>query len=258
MKNNRIVLVTGASSGIGKATAKVFAKNGFRLIICGRRKEKLIDLALELKQLYNSEVQTLSFDIRDQQACEKAWNSLIAEWQKVDILVNNAGLAKGLAAFHEGELEHWETMIDTNVKGLIYITRLISPGMVDRKSGHIVNICSTAGHETYPMGNVYCATKHAVDALTKSMRLDFYKHGLKVSQVSPAHVEETEFALNRFDGNQEKASIYQDFNPLTSKDVAEAIFFICNQPPHVNIQDILMMGTQQAASNFIDRSGRIY
>lgn len=212
----------------------------------------------ELQSDYGIQLKTLCFDIRTASACKNAWNSLPDDWKKVDILINNAGLAKGLAPLHEGEHEHWETMIDTNVKGLLYISRLISPGMVERRKGHVINVCSTAGHETYPMGNVYCATKHAVDALTKSMRLDFYKFGLKVSQVSPAHVEETEFALNRFDGDGDKAKIYDDFNPLTSADVANAIFFICNQPPHVNIQDILMMGTQQAGSNFIDRSGRIY
>ena len=256
--NNKIVFITGATSGIGKATARIFAENNFSLILCGRREERLNELKGYLQKKFGVDIQTLSFDIRKADACAKAWNSLPDSWKKVDILINNAGLAKGLAPLHQGDHDHWETMIDTNVKGLLYISRLISPGMVERKSGHIVNVCSTAGHETYPMGNVYCATKHAVDALTKSMRLDFYKYGLKVSQVSPAHVEETEFALNRFDGDDNKAKIYEDFNPLKSEDVANAIFYICNQPPHVNIQDILMMGTQQAGSNFIDRSGRIF
>jgi len=256
--SSKIVFITGATSGIGKATARIFAQNNFSLILCGRREDRLNELKEELKLKHGVHVQILRFDIRDADACTTAWNSLPDDLKKVDILINNAGLAKGLALLHEGEHEHWETMIDTNVKGLLYISRLISPGMVERRNGHIINVCSTAGHETYPMGNVYCATKHAVDALTKSMRLDFYKFGLKVSQVSPAHVEETEFALNRFDGDSDKAKIYDDFNPLTSVDVANAIFFICNQPPHVNIQDILMMGTQQAGSNFIDRSGRIY
>jgi|SRR5690606_23219801 len=174
----------------------------------------------------------------------------------VDILINNAGLAKGLSPVHEGDLAHWEQMIDTNVKGLLYVTRLISPGMVIRRSGHIINICSTAGKEVHPNGNVYCATKFAVEALTRSMRADLYTHGIRVSQVSPGHVEETEFARVRFDGNAEKANIYRDFNPLTSRDVAEAIYFIASRPPHVNIQDILMMGTQQAGSTMIDRTGR--
>ncbi|MBP7184917.1 MAG: SDR family NAD(P)-dependent oxidoreductase, partial [Saprospiraceae bacterium] len=178
--------------------------------------------------------------------------------KNIDILINNAGLALGLNPIHEGKIEHWETMIDTNVKGLLYMTRLISPHMVEKRKGHIINICSTAGKETYPNGNVYCATKFAVDTLTKSMRIDLHTFGVRVSQVSPGHVEETNFALTRFEGDKERAKIYSNFNPLKSKDVADAIYYIASRPPYVNIQDILMMGTQQANSTFIDRSGRKY
>jgi NADP-dependent 3-hydroxy acid dehydrogenase YdfG len=253
----KLVFITGATSGIGQATAKIFAKNGYNLIITGRRNERLSEVSQRLVRKYGSEVKTLCFDIRHNDEVNAAWQSLDPNWQVVDILVNNAGLAKGFDPIYNGQLNHWETMIDTNIKGLLYITRLVSPGMVERKSGHIINLCSTAGHEVYPNGNVYSATKFAVDALTKSMRLDLYKHGIKVSQVSPGHVEETEFALVRFDGDAQKAKIYEDFTPLRSKDVADAIFYLASRPKHVNIQHILMMSTQQAGSNFVDRSGRM-
>lgn len=253
---SKIAFITGASSGIGKATAHIFAKNGYNLIITGRRKERLEEVKSKLVKKYGVDITALCFDIRDHAAVKKAYKSLKADWKKIDILVNNAGLAKGFSPIHEGNTDDWETMIDTNIKGLLYITRLVSPDMVTRKKGHIINICSTAGHEVYPNGNVYSATKYAVDALTKSMRLDLYKHGLRVSQISPGHVEETEFALVRFDGDEKRAKIYEDFVPLKSKDVAETIFFVATRPKHVNIQDVLIMSTQQAGSNFIDRSGR--
>ena len=251
----KTVLITGAASGIGLATAREFASHGYDLILTGRREEKLIAIKEELEIKYQASIQILSFDVRIQEECAAAVSSIK---QPIDVLINNAGLAKGLDFIHEGNLDHWEQMIDTNVKGLLYMTRLISPGMVERKSGHIINICSTAGKEVYPKGNVYCATKFAVDALTKAIRADLYTHSIRVSQVSPGHVEETEFARVRFDGDTEKASIYNDFNPLTSKDVAEAIYFIASRPPHVNVQDILMMGTQQAGSMMVDRTGRKY
>jgi len=258
-KHVRIAFITGATSGIGAASAKEFAKAGYNLILTGRRKEKLSKIKEKLSYKYGVEIKTLSFDLRDPKETEKAWNSLPKNWQsKIAILLNNAGGAKGKDPIHEGRLDHWEQMIDTNIKGLLYITRLISPVMVNNKKGHIINICSTAGHEVYPKGNVYCATKHAVDALTKGMRLDLHQYGIRVAQISPAHVEETEFALNRFDGNKAKSKIYEDFNPLTSKDVAKTILFVASQPKHVNIQDVLMMGTQQASSYVIDRSGRRY
>ena len=253
---SKIVLITGATSGIGKATSARFAKQGYNLILTGRRLAILEELKKKYKRKYAIKVKILSFDIRDAAATKKAVNSLDSNWKKIDILLNNAGLAKGFDPIHKGKLSDWETMIDTNVKGLLYMTRLISPGMVKRRSGHIINICSTAGHEVYPKGNVYCATKHAVDALTKGMRLDLTEYGIKVSQISPGAVEETEFALNRFDGDAEKAKIYEDYNPLTSRDVSRTIYFVATQPNHVNIQDVLMMGSQQASSTQIDRSGR--
>ncbi len=253
---SKIVLITGATSGIGKATSAKFAKQGYNLILTGRRLSILEELKKKYKRKYAIKVKILSFDVRDSAATKKAISSLDSHWKKVDILINNAGLAKGFDPIHKGKISDWETMIDTNVKGLLYMTRLISPGMVKRCSGHIINICSTAGHEVYPKGNVYCATKHAVDALTKGMRLDLSQYKIKVSQISPGAVEETEFALNRFDGDTEKSKIYEDYNPLTSRDVARTIYFVATQPAHVNIQDVLMMGTQQASSTVIDRSGR--
>lgn len=252
------IFITGASSGIGRACAEIFGSHGHPLIVAGRRREKLEKLRDQLVAEFGIEVQVLCFDIRDSKACRKAWESLEEKWKRPDLLINNAGLAKGFHPIHEGLEEDWETMIDTNIKGLLYITRLVAPTMVDRKKGQIINVCSTAGHETYPNGNVYCATKHAVDALTKSMRLDLHTHGIRVGQVSPGHVEETEFAITRFGGDKEKAAIYKDFNPLRSRDVAEAIYFIYSRPAQVNVQDIQLMGTQQASSNFIHRSGRIY
>jgi NADP-dependent 3-hydroxy acid dehydrogenase YdfG len=250
------VIVTGATSGIGKQTAIIFAKHGYNVAITGRRKDKLKELKNYLTDKYGVEIMDLCFDIRNFEAVKKAITGLKKSWKKIDVLVNNAGLAKGLHPIHEGRLEDWETMIDTNIKGLLYITRLVSPIMVEHKSGHIINVCSTAGKEVYPNGNVYSATKFAVDALTKSIRIDLYQHGIRVGQVSPGHVEETEFALVRFDGDQKRASIYNDFTPLRSKDVAEVIYFMASRLKHVNIQDVLMMSSQQAGSTFIDRSGR--
>jgi NADP-dependent 3-hydroxy acid dehydrogenase YdfG/tetratricopeptide (TPR) repeat protein len=255
-QRNEIVLITGATSGIGKATAIEFARHGYRLIITGRRAELLFDLRNQLETDFGVEVLPLVFDVRDQRAVEGNLTQLPESWRAIDILINNAGLAKGLAPIHEGELHHWETMIDTNIKGLLYVSQIISRGMVERRKGHIVNLSSSAGKEAYPNGNVYCATKFAVEALTKSMRFDLYKFGIRVSQVSPGHVEDTEFALNRFDGDPEKAKIYNDFQPLTATDVAEAIWFIASRPAHVNVQDVYMFGTQQASATVVDRSGR--
>lgn len=251
-----LVLITGATSGIGKATAEIFALNGYRLILTGRRVDRLVALKDHLETSYGTDILLLPFDVRDPGAVEAALTSLPDTFSEVDILVNNAGLAKGLAPIHEGQLDHWETMIDTNIKGLLYVTRLISPGMVQRRRGHIINVCSSAGREAYPNGNVYCATKFAVDALTKSIRFDLHPYDIRVSQVSPGHVEETEFALNRFDGDADRAKIYQDFQPLKSSDVADAIFYLATRPPHVNIVDIQMFATQQASSMVINRNGR--
>lgn len=250
------VLITGATSGIGRATAVEFARHGYRLILTGRRADRLADLKTQLETGFGSAVLPLVFDVRDPDAVRDTLENLPESWRDIDILVNNAGLAKGLSPIHEGNLLHWETMIDTNLKGLLYVTRCIAPGMVRRRKGHIINVGSSAGKEVYPNGNVYCATKFAVDALSRAMRYDLYQHNIRVSQVSPGHVEETEFALNRFDGDVAKARIYDDFQPLKAGDIAEVIYFMATRPPHVNIQDILLFGTQQAGSMAIDRSGR--
>lgn len=255
-KVDQTVLITGATSGIGQATARLFTEKGYRVILTGRRRERLELFRTQLVEQYQAEVQTRAFDVRSEQECREALSTLEGPWSEIDVLVNNAGKAKGLAPIHQGELRHWEEMIDTNLKGLLYMTRLVAPRMVERGSGHIINICSTAGKEVYPDGNVYNATKYGVDALTKAMRIDLHQHGVRVGMVSPAHVEETEFALVRFDGDRERAKIYEDFKPLASHDVAEAIYFMVTQPAHVNILDVVMQGTQQASSTIIDRSGR--
>ncbi len=255
-KVDQTVLVTGATSGIGRATAERFAEEGYRVIITGRRSDRLEVLKAEFEEQYEAELLTLSFDIRSPQESREAIAALHGPWREIDLLVNNAGKAKGLAPIHEGNLEHWEEMIDTNLKGLLYLTRLVAPGMVERQSGQIINVCSTAGKEVYPNGNVYCATKSAVDALTRAMRIDLHQHNVRVGMVSPAHVDETEFALVRFDGDAERANIYEDFKPLSSQDVADAIYFMATQPPHVNVLDLVLQGTQQATSTIIDRSGR--
>lgn len=251
----KTVLITGATSGIGRATAEIFAKNGYRLILTGRRTTRLETIKTDYTEKFNTQIKILPFDVRDFLSVKEAINGLGEAWQDVDILINNAGLAKGFSAIHEGDLADWEAMIDTNIKGLLYMTRCLTPGMVKRRQGHIINVSSSAGKEVYPNGNVYCATKHAVEAMTKAMRLELHKYNIRVGQVSPGHVEETEFAFVRFE-DKEKAKIYEDFQPLKASDVAESIYYIATRPAHVNIQDIHLFGTQQANSNFIDRSGR--
>jgi NADP-dependent 3-hydroxy acid dehydrogenase YdfG len=249
----KTVLITGATSGIGEATAILLAQNNFNLIITGRRTDRLKNLKDKIESETEANVFALNFDIRNRQETEKAIKSLPGRWQSVAILINNAGLAAGLSAINNGDVDDWERMIDTNVKGLLYITRLISAQMIERREGHIVNISSIAGRETYPMGNVYCATKHAVEALTKGMRLDFLKHGIKVSSVSPGAVE-TEFSLVRFKGDRERAQkVYEGFTPLFAKDIAETILFVVTRPKHVNIDDILVMPADQAFSRDFNR-----
>ncbi|NNE28165.1 MAG: SDR family NAD(P)-dependent oxidoreductase, partial [Saprospiraceae bacterium] len=254
----KTVLITGATAGIGLATAKAFLQEGYKVIITGRREDRLRSFSESLDQKTSKSLQTLAFDVRDHKACEKALLDLPKDFQQIDVLINNAGLASGRDSIQEGDVEDWNRMIDTNIKGLLHMTRLVSPQMVKRGTGHIINVCSIAGHQPYPKGNVYVATKYAVDGLTQSMRLDLYEHGIRVSQISPGAVEETEFARVRFHGDTEMAKIYEDYNPLKSTDVAEAILFIATRPPYVNIQDIIIMGTQQAGSTFFDRSGRKY
>lgn len=243
-------LVTGATSGIGKAIAEHLSGAGYRLIITGRRQERLNKLANEL----TSDVKTLCFDVRDRAAVDKSIAELPEDWQKVDLLVNNAGLALGLSEISEGDIEDWEQMIDTNVKGLLYMTRKISPAMIQRKSGHIVNVGSIAGKEVYPLGNVYCGTKHMVDALSKAMRLEMAKHGIRVSAINPGAVE-TEFSIVRFHGNTKKAStVYTGFENLVARDVAEAVLFMVDRPPHVNINELTIMSTAQPNAGTIHRN----
>ena len=251
------VLITGATSGIGRATAVQFARAGYRLILTGRREDRLQALRDTFEARTEAAVHTLCFDVSRPFAVQEALNSLPEDWQNIDILINNAGLAAGLGPIHRGELDDWERMIDTNVKGLLYMTRAISPHMVRRRRGHIINVGSVAGKEVYPNGNVYCATKHAVDALTKAMRIDLHAHNIRVSQVAPGHVEETEFAEVRHHGDREKAAqTYEGFQPLRASDVADIIFFMATRPPHVNVQDVLVFGTQQGGATYVDRSGR--
>ena len=251
----KTALITGATSGIGLATARVFAQAGWRLILTGRREDRLEAVRQELVEA-GTDVLGLVFDVRDYASVSAAINGLPEEWRSIDLLLNNAGKAKGLSEIQEGSLEHWEEMIDTNLKGLLYLTRCVSPIMVAQHRGQIINVGSIAGKEPYPMGNVYCASKAAVDMLTRAMRMDLYKYNIRVSQIAPGHVEETEFALVRFDGDAERAKIYNDFQPLTSTDVANTIFYMATQPSHVNIQDVVIYGTQQASATLIDRSGR--
>lgn len=248
-----IALITGATSGIGEATAILLANNNFKIIITGRRKERLVQLQEKIKSEAGTEVYILNFDIRNLQENEEAIKSLPEEWQNIDVLINNAGLAAGFNTIQEGEIDDWEKMIDTNIKGLLYITRLIAPKMVTRGEGHIINISSIAGKETYPLGNVYCASKHAVQSITKGMRIDLLKHGIKVSSVSPGAVE-TEFSMIRFNGDKNKASqIYKGFTPLNAQDIADTILFIVTRPKHVNIDDVLIMPTDQAFSRDFNR-----
>ena len=249
----KTAIITGATSGIGEATAHTLANNGFNLILTGRRKERLERLKIEIENESDSKILMLHFDIRNLTETEKAIQNIPAEWKNIDALINNAGLAVGLNTIDEGVTDDWERMIDTNIKGLLYITRLIAPIMVQRKTGHIINVSSIAGKETYPLGNVYCATKHAVQSLTKGMRLDLLKHGIKVSSVCPGAVD-TEFSLVRFKGDEDKAKqVYRGFTPLYARDIAETILFVVTRPRHVNIDDILVMPTDQAYARDFNR-----
>lgn len=247
----RIALITGATSGIGLATARLLAKN-YALIVCGRRVDRLEALSQELSAV--TDVLTLSFDARDNQAVQSALRSRPAAWQNIDVLLNNAGNAHGLSSFQDGNIADWDNMIDINVKGLLYISREITPQMVARKTGHIINIGSIAGIDVYPNGNVYNASKFAVDAITQGMRKDLYTYGIKVSEIKPGLVE-TEFSEVRFKGDQEKASkVYQGFDPLQAVDVAETIEFILSRPQHVNIADVLILPKAQAASTMVHKN----
>ncbi|MBS4012748.1 MAG: SDR family NAD(P)-dependent oxidoreductase [Bacteroidetes bacterium] len=251
---SKIVFITGATSGIGEACAHKFAEAGYSIIINGRRKERLSNLESQLKNQYNIKVKSLTFDVRDNnEVCDAIDTIIGTEWENIDILLNNAGLSLGLNPINEGLLEDWDNMIDTNVKGLLYVSKKIMPLMVERKKGHIINIGSIAGKEVYLKGNVYCASKHAVDAISKAMRVDLLQHGIKVTQICPGAAE-TEFSIVRFKGNKEAADkVYEGFKPLTGEDIASIVLFASQLPPHVNINDLLVVPAAQAAASIINK-----
>lgn len=244
----KIALVTGATSGIGKATSMILAENNYNIIITGRRKDRLKDIAGYIQSKTGAEVTYLHYDVRKKEEIETAIDSLPDNWKKINILINNAGLAAGLDHINEGSIDDWERMIDTNIKGLLYMTKKVVPLIIEAGEGHIVNIGSTAGKEVYEKGNVYCGTKHAVDAISRGMRIDLLKHKIKVTNVNPGMVE-TEFSIVRFAGDKEKADkVYQGMTPLYAEDIADAILFAVTRPPHVCINDIILTATAQANS----------
>jgi 3-hydroxy acid dehydrogenase/malonic semialdehyde reductase len=249
----RTVLVTGASAGIGAACARAFAAAGARLVLGARRTGRLEALAAELRDAHGAESHLLELDVRDAGAVSAAVAGLPAEWAEIDVLVNNAGLGRGLEKAHEGDPADWDEMVDTNVKGLLYVTRAVVPGMVARGRGHVVNIGSVAGHEVYPGGAVYCATKHAVGAITKGLRMDLLGTGVRVSTVDPGLVE-TEFSVVRFRGDQERADrVYAGLTPLVADDIADAVLWCATRPPHVNIDEIIVKPTAQASATLVHR-----
>lgn len=242
----KTALITGATSGIGMETARILAEHHYRLVLTGRRKERLEELKRELA--VSGPVLTLQFDIRSKKEVDEAFQNMPDDFKNIDILINNAGLAAGYDPVHDADVNDWEAMIDTNIKGLLYISRQVSAIMIKRQCGHIINISSIAGKEVYPMGSVYCATKHAVEAISKTMRIELLPYHVKVSTVSPGAVE-TEFSLVRFRGDQARAEkVYQGFTPLSAKDVAESIYFVLSRPPHMNIDDLLIMPSAQASA----------
>ena len=250
---NKTVFITGVTSGIGEATAYKFAKNNNNLIITGRRKDRLGKLSETLAEKYNIKIKILNFDVRDKEAVNNAISGLSPEWKKIDVLVNNAGLSVGLDPIQDGLIDDWERMIDTNIKGLLYVSKAIIPLMIDSKKGHIINIGSIAGKETYKNGNIYCATKHAVDSLTKAMRIDLLTYGIKVTQIAPGAVE-TEFSIVRFKGDTDSAdNVYKDFTPLIAEDIAGVIYYVTTLPQRLNINDMLVMPTDQANSVYFNK-----
>jgi 3-hydroxy acid dehydrogenase / malonic semialdehyde reductase len=251
MKQNRIALITGATSGIGEATARLLTKNNFSLILCGRRKDRLEKLKDELSK--ETKVTTLSFDVRNREEVKREINSLTGDWKNIDVLINNAGNAHGLDPIQSGNINDWDAMIDINVKGLLYVSREIIPGMTERRSGHIINLGSIAGKEVYGNGNVYCASKFAVDALTKGMRIDLNPFGIKVTTIQPGLVE-TEFSLVRYKGDQEKAAAaYKGMQPLRGEDIADLILFSLTRPSHVVVADLVVFPTAQASATVVKR-----
>lgn len=249
-----IALITGATSGFGRAIALKFAEHGWDVIITGRRENRLEDLKHLILDTYDVKVFTLSFDVRNREAVEEELNALPHFWKEIDVLVNNAGLAAGLSTIQEGDINDWEQMIDTNVKGLLYVSRTVLPWMIARKHGHVINIGSTAGKDAYANGNVYCGTKFAVDAITKSMRIDLLPHQIKVTAVNPGAAE-TEFSLVRFKGNAEKAkAVYNGFEALQADDIAEIVWFAASRPKHVVLNDIVVTPLAQANAMYIHRT----
>lgn len=250
--SKRIALVTGATSGIGEATARLLSEKSYNLILCGRRQDRLLALQKELSA--KTSVTTLSFDVRNQQEVKNAIQSLTGDWKNIDVLINNAGNAHGLDPIQTGNVEDWDAMIDINVKGLLYVSREVIPVMTQRNSGHIINIGSLAGKEVYPNGNVYCASKFAVDALTRGIRMDLNSFGIKVTSVNPGLVE-TEFSLVRFKGDSDKASsVYKGLQPLVAQDIADIILYVLSAPPHVVLADITVLPTAQASATVVKRS----
>lgn len=245
---NKIVFITGASSGIGAACAKRFAEQGAKLLLCARNLERLEEQAEQLRNSFGTDVYVFQLDVRDRNAVSKKINTLPPQWQAIDILINNAGLARGLETIQEGDIDHWDEMIDTNVKGLLYVSRAVLPGMIARDSGHVINIGSIAGHEVYPKGAVYCASKFAVRAITHGMRIDLIATHVRASSIDPGMVE-TNFATVRFDGDKELAAkIYAVREPLSSNDVADAVIYCAQCPPHVNAAEIVLMPSDQASA----------
>lgn len=249
---NKTALITGATSGIGKATAERFAKEGIKLILCGRRLDRLEELKNMLSE--KTDVHILNFDIRDKKAVFDAIENIPIQFSNIDILINNAGNAHGLSAIQDGSTNDWEAMIDINVKGLLYVSKPIMNGMIERKTGHIINIGSIAGKEVYPNGNVYCASKYAVDALNQGMRIDLNKHGIRVGAINPGMVE-TEFSEVRFKGDSDKANtVYKGLKALQAEDIADIIYFVISRPYHVNIADLVVFPTAQAAATIVNRN----
>ena len=248
---NETALITGATSGIGRQTAILFASKGIRLVLCGRRQDRLDELKEQLGTA--TEIHTLNFDVRDRSAVMDSISSLPSEFREISILINNAGNAHGLDPIDEGSLDDWDAMLDINVKGLLYVSKAVIPGMVKTRHGHIINIGSTAGKEVYPKGNVDCASKHAVDAINQGMRLDLNDYGIRVGAVNPGLVE-TEFSDVRFKGDRNRAGkVYQGYQPLTPEDIAEIIYFVITRPAHVNIADLVVMPTAQASSTIVKK-----
>jgi NADP-dependent 3-hydroxy acid dehydrogenase YdfG len=251
---NKIVLITGATAGIGRACAVKFAAAGFDLIMTGRRNERLIELRSELEKQYGIEALTLCFDVQDRQAVTQTFADLPQRWQKIDVLINNAGLALGRDSFEDADMDDWETMLNSNVHGLLYVSKAVLPFMLAQNKGHIVNMGSVAGKEVYEKGNVYCASKFAVDAITRSMRIDLLKNNIKVTGIHPGAVE-TEFSLVRFKGEAKTAkAAYEGYTPLTAEDIADTVFYCVNLPPHVCINDLVITCTQQAVTYYFYKS----